>query len=118
MVIGVFSHIKNANTQFTQKAIELAWINSITWSSMSAYDAAQLFIKALNANSKPNRLNVYTTLKSPNFSTSGSTNAEVSFQEDGDRKLVTGVGVLVKVKKIKPNQYDFELEQTPERNNP
>jgi ABC-type branched-subunit amino acid transport system substrate-binding protein len=118
MVIGVFSHIRNANTQFTQKAIELGWLNSITWRSMSAYDAAQVFIKALKANSNPNRLNVYITLKSPNFSASGSTNAEVSFQPDGDRKLVKGVGVLVKVKEISPNQYGFELEQTPERNNP
>jgi serine/threonine-protein kinase len=118
MVIGVFSHIKNANTQFTQKAIELGWINSITWRSMSAYDAAQVFIKALSANSKPTRLNIYATLKNPNFSASGATNAEVSFQPDGDRKLVKGVGVLVKVKEITPDKYGFELEQTPERNNP
>jgi hypothetical protein len=93
---------------------------------MSSYDAAQVFVKALtdlNGNSSKTRQDIYSKLNNPNFSTLGST-TEVKFYDDKDkkyqhdRKLVKGVGVLVKVKEITPDKYGFELEQTPERNNP
>jgi hypothetical protein len=39
--------------------------------------------------------------------------------DEGDRKLVTGVGVLVQVGQTKPNsdEYEFKLLETPQRNN-
>ncbi|MEA5568561.1 bifunctional serine/threonine-protein kinase/ABC transporter substrate-binding protein [Anabaena sp. UHCC 0399] len=126
MIIAVFSHKDIATPQFRQKAEDIGWIKDITWRSMSSYDAAQVFVKALtdlNGKSNKTRQDIYSKLNEPNFSTLGST-TEVKFYDDKDkkhehdRKLVKGVGVLVKVKEITPDKYGFELEQTPERNNP
>ncbi|HIK07553.1 MAG TPA: protein kinase [Trichormus sp. M33_DOE_039] len=118
MIVAVFSHINNANPQFIQKAEEIGWRKDITWRSISSYDAAQVFTQALtelSSNSTKTRQDIYNKLKDTNFSASGATSAKVSFQADGDRQLVTGVGVLVQVTKISGDEYGFTLLNTPER---
>lgn len=117
MIFAVFSHVDKMNSYFRQQAEDIGWEKDITWRSMSAYDAAQVFITALRGNSNPTRLNIYEKLKSDNFYAPGSTNAKVEFDNDGDRKTVTDVGVLVEINKNSNNsdEYDFKFLKTPQR---
>ncbi|BAZ49688.1 serine/threonine protein kinase [Nostoc sp. NIES-4103] len=122
MVVAVFSHPDLANDNFKQKATEIGWIRNITWRTITSYDAAQAFIKALNdlknqGINNPSRQDVYRRLNDATFSTPGAT-GNVEFNNQGqndehDRKPVKGVGVLVQVNKNSANNdaYSFTLLQ-------
>jgi serine/threonine protein kinase len=121
MIIAVFSHMDKANKQFIDKATKIGWKRGdMTWRSISSYDAAQVFVKALtdsSDNSTKTRQGIYSKLKDDSFSASGAT-TDIGFEKNGDRKLVTGVGVLVQVAQTNPNsdEYEFKLLETPQRN--
>ena len=111
-----------ANDNFKQKATEIGWIRNITWRTITSYDAAQAFVKALNdlrnqGINNPSRQDVYRRLNDRTFSTPGAT-GNVEFNNQGqnnehDRKPVKGVGVLVQVNKDSGNNdaYSFTLLQ-------
>ncbi|WP_414578170.1 protein kinase domain-containing protein [Anabaena sp. CCY 9402-a] len=122
MVIPVFSHIHNTNNDFKKRTQRLWGTEKVSWRTISSYDAAQVFVKALtdlSQSNTPTRRDVYIILKkNGKFFAPGAT-TDVRFDQNGDRKLITGVGVLVKVDKNNPqsDEYGFTLLKIPERNN-
>ncbi|MCC5663802.1 bifunctional serine/threonine-protein kinase/ABC transporter substrate-binding protein [Nostoc sp. CHAB 5784] len=121
MVVAVPFHADNANDNFKSQTKKLWGIKKVSWRTMTSYDAMQAFVKALTdlpGNANPTRQNIYDNLSDPSFSAPGAT-TEVRFDQDHDRKAVTGVGVLVQLNKSNPNrdEYGFTLLETPQRNN-
>ncbi|MEH2187659.1 MAG: ABC transporter substrate-binding protein [Nostoc sp.] len=119
IMLAVFSHADKVKENFKSQTINLWGIKKVSWRTMTSYDAAQVFVKALGENSNPTRQNIYAKLNDPKFSAPGAT-TEVRFDENHDRKVVKGVGVLVQLNQGDPNrdEYGFTLWERPERNNP
>ncbi|MBH8562545.1 protein kinase [Nostoc sp. CENA67] len=123
MIVAVSSHASRANKDFIKEAKELWWTTNVSWRTLSSYDAAQAFVKALTdfpkqENISSSRQLVYERLK--NISASGATEVSVKFDKNHDRKIVTGVGVLVQAQySSNPNrdEYGFIHLNTPQRNN-
>nr|WP_267871571.1 ABC transporter substrate-binding protein [Nostoc sp. CHAB 5715] len=122
IVLAVFSHADKVQNNFKSQTINLWGIKKVSWRTMTSYDAAQAFVKALSdlrENANPTRQNIYEKLNNTSFSAPGAT-TEVRFDPDHDRKAATGVGVLVQLNRSNPNsdEYGFTLLETPQRNNP
>lgn len=120
ITIAVSFHADNAKNNFNDKTKELWGIRKVSWRTMTSYDAAQVFVQALKNNNNPTRQSIFNKLNDENnFSAPGAT-TEVRFDQDHDRKAVTGVGVLVQVNQSNPkkDEYGFTLLETLQRNNP
>ncbi len=118
--MAVFSHADEAKDNFKSQSRNLWGINKVSWRTITSYDAGQTLVQALtdlSGNGNPTRQNIYDKLNDTSFSAPGAT-TEVRFDQNHDRKVVTGV--LVQLNKSDPNgdEYGFSLLQTPQRNNP
>jgi ABC-type branched-subunit amino acid transport system substrate-binding protein len=120
IIIAVPFHAEKAPKPFKDQSKNLWGIEQVSWRTITSYDATQVFLKALtdlSDNSTKTRQDIYNKLIGNSFSAPGAV-TNIMFDE-GDRKLVTGVGVLVQVAQTKPNsdEYEFKLLETPQRNN-
>ncbi|MDB9362206.1 bifunctional serine/threonine-protein kinase/ABC transporter substrate-binding protein [Nodularia spumigena CS-588/02] len=120
MVVAVSSHADIANSDFTQKAIELWSTAKVSWRTLTSYDAAQSFFQALTELSPDGRINptreeVYQKLKT--ISAPGATQVSVEFDTYGDRKEAIGVGILAQASSSdgSSDEYRFTYLETPER---
>ncbi|NEP15173.1 MAG: hypothetical protein F6K14_34395, partial [Symploca sp. SIO2C1] len=120
MVIAVPWHVKiNQNSDFVQGAEELWKLKDVTWRTAMAYDATQAFIEGLRSlGGNPSRDRLRQELSRKNFSAKGAA-GKVEFEPSGDRKLFTGIGVLVQVQRDPDPEsetgYKYELLQQPNR---
>jgi len=118
MVIAVPWHVEsNHDPDFLQGAEELWKLEDVTWRTATAYDATQALIEGLkNLSGSPNRNKLQQELSRNDFSAKGAT-GKVEFDSSGDRKLFTGIGVLVQVQPDPDSEtgYKFELLEQPSR---
>ncbi|MBH8555383.1 protein kinase [Nostocaceae cyanobacterium CENA357] len=123
MVVAVSSHASLANTNFIGTATKLWGTSDVSWRTLTSYDAAKVFVKALTdlrnqGNNNPTSQQVYEKLKEPSFLVLGAT-ANIEFDEQHDRKQVKNIGILVQAQyNPKTNKYRFNHLKSPERNNP
>lgn len=99
MVVAVSSHASLTSSNFIGTATKLWGTRDLSWRTLTSYDAGKAFVKALTdlksqGNNNPTRQQVYEKLKDPNFVVPGAT-ANIEFNQERDRKQITGVGVLV-----------------------
>ncbi|AFY99135.1 bifunctional serine/threonine-protein kinase/ABC transporter substrate-binding protein [Calothrix sp. PCC 6303] len=117
MVVPVYVNLKSAKNKsnenfklFEKKSQEFWGTTDVSWRTISTYDAMETLVTALQQLSKQGkpltRLNVYETLKNPNFVAQGAT-AIVKFQER-DRIPVPGLSVLFQVKRNTEGNLKFE----------
>jgi ABC-type branched-subunit amino acid transport system substrate-binding protein len=117
MVFPVYVNLKSAKDKFTQnfqlfgkKSQEFWETDDASWRTISTYDAMETLVTALRQVSnqgKPlTRLNLYETLKNPNFVAQGAT-AQVKFDR-GDRVVLPGVSVLFQVQRNPQGKLIFE----------
>jgi branched-chain amino acid transport system substrate-binding protein len=124
IVVPVYVSLKSAKHKstanfklFEKKSQEFWGTTDVGWRTISTYDAMETLVTALqqlSTQGKPlNRLNLYETLKNPDFVAQGAT-AEVKFAERErltSRKLripVPGVSVLFQVKRNADGNLKFE----------
>jgi serine/threonine-protein kinase len=95
--IAVRWHRSNsANSKFEQESVKLWGTGDVNWRTAMSYDATMAMVEALKRiKGDYNRQNLYEALKEPSFFAEGVA-AKVQF-ENGDRKPLPGIGVLVKV---------------------
>jgi serine/threonine-protein kinase len=101
--------------EFKTQLEELWRTTSVGWRTATTYDATQVIIQGLqNIQGELSRRALFIELKKDNFYAKGAT-GEVKFCPSGDRKIVPGIGVLVKIQpKPQEGQY-FKLLETPNR---
>jgi ABC-type branched-subunit amino acid transport system substrate-binding protein len=124
IVVPVYVNLKSAVNKSTEnfqlfenKSQEFWGTTDVSWRTISTYDAMETLVTALQQVSekgKPlTRLNLYETLKNPNFVAQGAT-AKVKFKERErltSRKLripAPGVSVLFQVKRNTEGKLKFE----------
>ncbi|WP_236141657.1 bifunctional serine/threonine-protein kinase/ABC transporter substrate-binding protein [Nostoc sp. CMAA1605] len=125
MVIAVCSHASLANADFQNKASNFWKTRYVGWITMTSYDAAKVFSKAVETSNlkglDQDGENIYKILtdRQNKFSVMGA-NTNVTFDRYGDREKITGVGVLVQVKRnsTRSDDHNFVLLEQPKRNNP
>ncbi|NER51744.1 MAG: hypothetical protein F6J92_34905, partial [Symploca sp. SIO1A3] len=120
MVIALSWHRNEDNpSEFEQEAQRL-WGEDIYLQTAMGYDATQVVIEGLKVleqqQNNLSRQGLKQALSSPNFSAKGAT-GKVEFEPSGDRKLFTGIGVLVQVQPDPESEtgYKYELLQQPNR---
>lgn len=91
------------NPDFAQK-MERQWNGRVSWRSATSFDATNVIIKAMSDNQT--RDGIKTSLQNPSFSIKGATGVVKFDPNTGDR---LGDSLIVRVKKISPNNYDFVL---------
>jgi ABC-type branched-subunit amino acid transport system substrate-binding protein len=104
-----------ASGSFTEELKKSFGTGSVSWRVATAYDAASALVRAIDqAGAAPTRTTVYEALKQlkPIQGATGT----VEFCSSGDRKVFTGLGVLVQVETVK-GQQTFKLLKTPKRSN-
>jgi branched-chain amino acid transport system substrate-binding protein len=116
LVIAVPWHRNNTNeppSPFEQNSQDI-WQGQVNWRTATAYDATKILIEGLK--NTPSRIGLYKELKS-DLSVEGAT-GKVEFDQLGDRKIMTGIGVIVGVQlsSSDPNQIEFFLLEKPHRN--
>ena len=104
MIIAVAWDIEvnDSNSSFPRRSEEIWGTSGINWRTITAYDAVQALMKAIDNQSKPTREGVREELASPSFSTPGAIK-RVQFLESGD---YAGDIQLVQIRKI-GSRYDF-----------
>ncbi|RCJ17593.1 hypothetical protein A6770_33750 [Nostoc minutum NIES-26] len=127
MVVAVSSHASLANSNFMDTAKKLWLTKDLSWRTLTSYDAGKAFVKTLidlrsQRNNNPTSQQVYEKLKAPNFLVPGAT-ANIEFNNEHDRKQLTGVGVLVQATyNPQSDKYYFTLlrpiPNREEQNNP
>ncbi|MFN6534819.1 MAG: protein kinase domain-containing protein [Nostoc sp. EkiNYC01] len=120
MMVAVFSHFTLAKQEFINTANQLWVTGNVSWRTITSYDAAQVFVKALTDLSSNDNLtsqDIYNNLNEPNFSAQSATNVNVEFQTNHGRKPATGVGILVQADTNSPSrdEYRFIYLEIPER---
>ncbi|WP_427160700.1 protein kinase domain-containing protein [Aliinostoc sp. HNIBRCY26] len=122
MVIAVCSHASLANADFQNKASNFWRTRYVSWRTMTTYDAAKVFSQAVETSNlkglDQDGENIYKILtdRQNKFSVKGA-NTNVTFDINGDREKITGVGVLVQVKRnnTTSDENNFALLQQPQR---
>jgi len=114
LVLAVPWHRSDGDTaeesQFERESQELWQTKDVNWRTAMSYDATQAMAEGLKTEAVPTRKSLFNKLSSNTFEARG---ARVKVQFDSnthDRKLVTGIGVLVRVQ-----NSEFILLETPER---
>ncbi|MEB3218995.1 MAG: bifunctional serine/threonine-protein kinase/ABC transporter substrate-binding protein [Nostocales cyanobacterium 94392] len=128
MIIAVPWHRSKESenrSEFETKAEEL-WKSQINWRTAMAYDATQVITNVLENLRKNNDSDVTSKKLAKSlregYLTTGAAGTSIRFCSNGDRKLETGIGVLVEVVQEfdAPRQQqksDFSLLKKPEREN-
>ncbi|HEY9806533.1 MAG TPA: ABC transporter substrate-binding protein, partial [Candidatus Obscuribacterales bacterium] len=95
------------NQAFLHEAQQL-WGGSVNWRTAMSYDATQAVCIGLQQ--QPTRKGLRDTLRSPDFLVEGAS-GKIQFLPSGERRIVPGIGVLVKVQPSTkaPLHYEFAL---------
>lgn len=114
MILAVPWYRDLAKDDFIDGTKQLWGTSNVSWRVATSYDAMSALAKAItNAGDNPTREGVYNELKRDDFSAIGAT-GEVKFCPSHDRKLFTGLGVLVKVTQEKEsNKRKFNQSGSP-----
>jgi branched-chain amino acid transport system substrate-binding protein len=105
MVLAVPWHILNAGTgDFVARSRSL-WRADVNWRTVTAYDATQALITALEKDPSPSRATVQQSLLNPGFSAPGASR-DVAFLVSGDRN---GPVQLVKIDAGKRSSYGYDF---------
>ena len=104
MIVAVAWDIEanSSNSSFPSRSKEIWGTSGVNWRTITAYDAVQALMSAIDNQSKPTREGVREELSSPSFSTPGAIR-RVQFDESGD---YAGDIQLVKIQK-RNSGYDF-----------
>lgn len=114
LVLAVPWHRSDGDTaeesQFERESQELWQTRDVNWRTAMSYDATQAMAEGLKRDAYPTRKSLFEKLSSETFQASGASVAVQFDRNTHDRKLVTGIGVLVRVQ-----NSEFVLLETPER---
>ncbi|NER01103.1 MAG: ABC transporter substrate-binding protein [Cyanothece sp. SIO2G6] len=101
MVVAVASDAEGS--RFSERSSQLWGTADVNWRTITAYDAVQALMRAIDGQEQPTREGVQEELSSPNFSAPGAIDI-IRFREDGD---YDGDAQLVEVQKDDEGRYYF-----------
>lgn len=109
MVVAVPWHIlAHINSPFVSASRQL-WGGDVNWRTVTAYDATQTLIKALQQAPAPTRENIQAAIRSGSFEATGATDT-VRYLPSGDRNQTVQ---LVTVKPARGGAYRFNFVPIP-----
>ena len=109
------------DSPFPREAVKL-WGGSVNWRTAMAYDATRAIAAGLQqsmAADEPyfNRERLKNALRSSDFSINGAS-GNVRFTQSGEREIVPGFGVLVRVQAIPGSQFGYNFVPLPSEASP